>query len=101
MRMSYAARSGGCARERNLDRSKVTLSDLFPGIEAKSADAAFEYITWLNDERQTSANYELVVTRACVSGGQVSHGGLSKASRRGRGQALSRLADHEGTATHG
>ena len=79
MRMSYAARFGGCA-ERNLDRSKVTLSDLFPGIEAKSADAAFEYITWLNDERQTSANYELVVTRACVAAVKFLYGGLSKAS---------------------
>ena len=77
---------GWLCAERNLDRSKVTLSDLFPGIEAKSADAAFEYITWLNDERQTSANYELVVTRACVAAVKFLYGGLSKAQP-GEGEA--------------
>jgi hypothetical protein len=70
---------GWMCTERCLDRSKVTLRDLFPNSKAKSADTTFEYVTWLSDERQTSANYELLVTRSCIAAAKFLYGSLSKA----------------------
>lgn len=77
---------GWLCAERGLDRSKVTLRDLFPTVDAESADGAFEYVTWLNEERQTSANYELLVTRSCIAAVKFLYGGLSKAQP-GEGEA--------------
>lgn len=77
---------GWLCAERSLDQSKVTLRDLFPSVDAESADAAFEYVTWLNDERHTSANYELLVTRSCIAAVKFLYGNLSKAQP-GEGEA--------------
>jgi len=77
---------GWMCAERGLDKSKVTLTDLLPSKDAASADAAFEYVTWLNDERQTSANYELLVTRSCIAAVKFLYGHESKAQP-GEGEA--------------
>ena len=77
---------GWLCAEKNLKPSKVTLLDLFPSIDAESANGAFEYVTWLNDERQTSANYELLVTRSCIAAVKFLYGNLSKAQP-GEGEA--------------
>ncbi len=77
---------GWMCAHRNLNKSEVTLRDLFPNTDAESADAAFEYVTWLNDERQTSANYELLVTRSCVAAVKFLYGSQSKAQP-GEGEA--------------
>jgi hypothetical protein len=77
---------GWLCAEKNMKPSKVTLLDLFPSIDAESANGAFEYVTWLNDERQTSANYELLVTRSCIAAVKFLYGNLSKAQP-GEGEA--------------
>ena len=77
---------GWMCAHRNLNKSEVTLRDLFPNTDAESADAAFEYVTWLTDERQTSANYELLVTRSCVAAVKFLYGSQSKAQP-GEGEA--------------
>ena len=77
---------GWMCAERGLDKSKILLSDLLPSKDAASADAAFEYVSWLNNERQTSANYELLVTRSCIAAVKFLYGHKSKAQP-GEGEA--------------
>ena len=77
---------GWMCAERGLDPSKVTLLDLIPSADASAADACFEYVAWLNDERQTSASYELLVTRSCIAAVKFLHGHKS-AAQPGEGEA--------------